>query len=602
MSSKFLYIFLICFSLFLSQNYIIFFGIFNDNCIHLLKTIEGDKDGLYDPEILAKYKNISNEESIFLKDFYATTYFKNLNTNFGYNEKGTCGYVATGMLLSFWDTYWDDNVIEDRYDINGELESDSFDYTIDSPGIEMEPKEIYDVSDEEYRSNIFKYSDKYFQFLLISMGDNLYGTSSHKYSMNYLKYEKLFNYYIYDYRGYTDKEVEIIKTNENVRERTIELIKQGIPVKLSVGGHAVIAYDYDEKTDKIYCHFGWGTNSTHVTIESLGYSEYLNLFAFNFKTQHTHSFNFNYDSDKHLCICSTVIPSEIKVSNYYLDTNPTFLWVSLIKERRYKDIELYNELSILDSNKKVVFTINNIYDNEYTLSTEKFKQILNLSSTYYYVYLRLSSENSDYWDDYYCEVSFNKPNKYLNKSSFLPSERGFNGRYYFANELESNYLENEPERKTTTVTSNGLTIITNRLRCGYIENLYVVLSPRREDAGYSYFEMNFSKGVYSFMYRACLWSNKENIDGVGKIYKKDIVGNWSVLKDISLSDLESKSSGLTQFVEDTPWGIYGLRFELTSTAIGSRNKGRFCIDDIVFNTSSGSTNYNYINCDYSTKV
>jgi hypothetical protein len=55
-------------------------------------------------------------------------------------------------------------------------------------------------------------------------------------------------------------------------------------------------------------------------------------------------------------------------------------------------------------------------------------------------------------------------------------------------------------------------------------------------------------------------------------------------------------------VEQTPQGIYGLRFEITSSAIGTRNKGRFCIDDIVFSTKSGTANNTYVNCNYSTKA
>lgn len=42
-------------------------------------------------------------------------------------------------------------------------------------------------------------------------------------------------------------------------------------------------------------------------------------------------------------------------------------------------------------------------------------------------------------------------------------------------------------------------------------------------------------------------------------------------------------------------GIYGLRFECTATATGSRNKGRLSIDDMVFGTRTGmSENQFYI--------
>ena len=40
------------------------------------------------------------------------------------------------------------------------------------------------------------------------------------------------------------------------------------------------------------------------------------------------------------------------------------------------------------------------------------------------------------------------------------------------------------------------------------------------------------------------------------------------------------------------------RFEVTSTATGSRNKGRFCLGDIVFSTSALNVLYPYVDYDY----
>ena len=555
-----------------------------------------EADGLYDPEILELYESTTNVEEVFLRDYYAPVYFKNLRTNFGNNSQGSCGYVATGMLLSFWDTYWDDGIIEEAYDVNSDLNTNYFDFSVDSPGIEMEPSSIANVSDSTYHSNISEYSDEYFQFLLISMGDELYGTSAGSYGMFYDNYSELFNHYVYEYKEYTTDFVEVIETSTNVRAKTIELIKQGIPVKLGIEGHAVVAYDYDEENDDIYCHFGWGANTTHVTIESMGYSSYNNLFAFNF------NYIDEYNQEQALCICSSVIPSEIEVDNYYLDYNPTYKWNSLIKEKWFANIGLYHELSILDSNRHVVYTKEYIFNNEYTLNSSEFASALNLSSNTYYINIGLTSVLDSYWDDYYCNQSFKKPNRYYYKSSFLPSDWGFIGRYYFENELTSEYLVSEPERKNTITTINGLTITTDRLRCGYIENSYIVLSPRRENAGRAYFEMNFDKPVYSFMYRACMWSSSENLDGIAIIQVKDAYGNWTTLKDIPIASLKTKENGLTQFIEQTPQGIYGLRFETTATATGTRNKGRLCIDDIVFSTTSGTTNNTYVSYNYSTKI
>lgn len=104
------------------------------------------------------------------------------------------------------------------------------------------------------------------------------------------------------------------------------------------------------------------------------------------------------------------------------------------------------------------------------------------------------------------------------------------------------------------------------------------------------------------MYRACMWSSSENLDGIAIIQVKDVSGNWTTLKDIPLSQLKTKENGVTQFIEQTEQGIFGIRFETTATATGNRNKGRLCIDDIVLSTMSGSMNNLYTEYNYSTKA
>ena len=42
------------------------------------------------------------------------------------------------------------------------------------------------------------------------------------------------------------------------------------------------------------------------------------------------------------------------------------------------------------------------------------------------------------------------------------------------------------------------------------------------------------------MYRACMWSGSENLDGIAIIQTKDIYGNWTTLRDIPINYLKSK--------------------------------------------------------------
>ena len=63
-----------------------------------------------------------------------------------------------------------------------------------------------------------------------------------------------------------------------------------------------------------------------------------------------------------------------------------------------------------------------------------------------------------------------------------PVDWNFDQRYYFENE----------GLKSSTINSDDLVINSTRLRCGYIENEFINLSPNRYNAGDAYLELNFN--------------------------------------------------------------------------------------------------------------
>ena len=133
---------------------------------------------------------------------------------------------------------------------------------------------------------------------------------------------------------------------------------------------------------------------------------------------------------------------------------------------------------------------------------------------------------------------------------------------------------------------------------GYIEKSYINLSPRREDAGYAYFEMNFDKPIYSVLYSVGFWSNFENLDGTAVLKIKDSNGNWTQMTNLLSLQLNARGQGLKRYSNYFPNGIYGLKFECTATATGSRNMGRLSIDDIVLGMKTGSNENNYYITNY----
>ena len=581
-----------------------------------------DEETMIKPTALAPTYEIqnANSDNIFITDYFAPYYFSNLNGRFGNNVKGSCTYVAVDMLLSYYDSFWVDDFLPEKYDGQNVFVDEAVLDATESPGskneadIEVNP---YGLSGEEYYYLVNEYSDDIVHFDLLSRGIeklDLYDENTKVLSLGtFLKdvRDVIFDY-LDESTTLSRDDIKIGFENSDptkMRGTIIEKVKQGIPVIVDAaaplgGAHSFVAYDYDEEHDEIYCNAGWYNESTyHISMADLGYTGLQEIMYFEPTIEHETCLNYSrydeYGDVVEICACSSMIPTEIEISNNYLDVNPTFKWNSLIKEKWSEKDNLYHTLSILRSNRYEAFKIDDIYDNEYTLTSQEWKNVINdVADPSYYVYITIGSDTYPYWDDYYCLVSFREPNRYGLRSSFLPQDWGFEGRYYFSNELNSSSVASDPDRMYTTVTQNELTINTERLRCGYIEESYIVLSPRREDAGRAYFEMNFDKPVYSFMYRACMWSASENLDGTAIIQVKNAQGAWSTLKDIPISSLKTKENGLTQFTELTLSGIYGLRFETTATATGDRNKGRFCLGDIVFSTSLITGMLPYLDYDY----
>lgn len=104
---------------------------------------------------------------IYQDEYFASYYFKALKNNFGYNTHGSCGYVAAAMMLSYYDTYLDDNIIPEQYDKEGFINSnfDVSNINNESPGINREPEKIYDANGNKIRLDSLSVED-YWNFIV----------------------------------------------------------------------------------------------------------------------------------------------------------------------------------------------------------------------------------------------------------------------------------------------------------------------------------------------------------------------------------------------------------------------------------------------------
>lgn len=121
-----------------------------NNAINSLVQVAHSKFGDEIVDEQFEYFSINEQDSIFIESNYASYYFFNLRENFGNNAFGTCSYVSLGMLLSFYDTYWDDSIIPEEYDAIANFDSsrqagadfDLLPLDISSPGIRFESQDM----------------------------------------------------------------------------------------------------------------------------------------------------------------------------------------------------------------------------------------------------------------------------------------------------------------------------------------------------------------------------------------------------------------------------------------------------------------------------
>lgn len=123
---------------------------------------------------------LTQDENLYQTDYYAPYYFSNLKHNYGYNVKGSCTYIAFNMLLSFYDTYWDDSYIPENYDMNTILPSNNFDInvidSVESPATYGEEYSLVSgKTTQEYYNIVEQYSNFYHHLKLIEIGKQIFG-------------------------------------------------------------------------------------------------------------------------------------------------------------------------------------------------------------------------------------------------------------------------------------------------------------------------------------------------------------------------------------------------------------------------------------------
>ncbi len=140
------------------------------------------------------------------------------------------------------------------------------------------------------------------------------------------------------------------------------------------------------------------------------------------------------------------------------------------------------------------------------------------------------------------------------------------------------------EKTADITTSDGFHFGTNRLRCGYIENQYLVLSANRANAGLAFLEMNFETAIKAMNFDISLWSGLEGLgsDDYVKIYYKDSNGKWREKMTLEINQLSTLKSYPDNYYITFTAPTKGIKFEVyDANPTGDRNKGRIVIGDMI---------------------
>lgn len=208
-------------------------------------------------------------------------YFQTLYKYSPLNEAGTCGFVSLIQLLSYYDTFINDDIIEEKFERRDDyIDPRTPDEKIMSPGVLRKsyvgilygsPQDwVKKTKEEDYQTElIYRWNEicqdkgalKEDQRKEYQLSMNAFNTRI--FANNCLSIEPETNY-ILNGNG-TDIEAWIKNQIDNNTPVLLNILK-------SLGdddGHAVIAYDYDE--NGIIANFGNGSESTHQYVYGAEY-------------------------------------------------------------------------------------------------------------------------------------------------------------------------------------------------------------------------------------------------------------------------------------------------------------------------------------------
>ncbi|HBP25730.1 MAG TPA: hypothetical protein DD618_02105 [Acholeplasmatales bacterium] len=192
-------------------------------------------------------------------------YYENLRYNMGVNVDGTCSFIAAGMVLSYYDSVYNDEIVSEELELPGTRRIS------DSNAAPTEPFDSWSsIVPEAFNQSPGVSND----FLLETIDYMNVGNS-----MNIGQTGTLISHYL-DQAGvdYSKKEWNLWEGLFTSRDQWVrDGIDSGNPVYIHFTGtdpdlddrylnHAVVGYEYDDTG--VFVNFGWRGEYTHTNINN----------------------------------------------------------------------------------------------------------------------------------------------------------------------------------------------------------------------------------------------------------------------------------------------------------------------------------------------
>lgn len=528
------------------------------------------------------------EDVDFGSDYDKSSYFSHLTTYSPRNCIGSCGFVSLIQALSYYDTFYNDNIIPEQYERNAGSKNTFEEAKLVSPGV---LRSYYSGSTgAEYYNYCHSNMDKNLQSKLTVIQNQINGTDvateDFYQTIGGWDYQELLETFYDEFNVDIDVTVEDtnygMNNNAAYEQKIKQIIDSGHPAIVHIcdyysngevnRAHSVVAYGYDE--NGIYANFGYESNDNHQFLlgSPRNYTNIYRVLYLDF------SANPEVCSDNYIvrgedwCGCNLSNNMMVERGTNSSEEGPILYW-----RKDYTDENQWFRLDVFDGESPYPILYWQTTCNKLTIGLYNWDWIIRQSATSSR-YLRFELQSFvDYSLKTTCIKYLLKANAVdLTEVSLGSHSYGFEQAYYSDVRIKNHVI-------------NNVSFTTERLRCGLIQGEKINLSARKKNEGSAYLEFYFDHSYIEHVaLDISLWSDEEMINASNSTIFIKYVDNYGrtrtlcdLFNDITISTDRNNQNHL-EF--DLPIGVRSFGIYSTAEAVGTKNKGRVSIGDVVFQT------------------